>query len=167
MQYNSTFNKFVIVMKKAVDGYVIKHDETLLKDIGSAIYSYRKSEGLTQESLGALLNMDKSQVSKMESGSNLTVSTIGKVFDSMGAEVMVHIRPKPHEAADNCRDDLISTIFEFSRRHGITPRQAYNYLERFGGIDFYLQDPGLEKELPINDTLESLASICRKNGGRI
>lgn len=52
--------------------------------MGEAIKKARLSKNLTQEALGEMIGVKKSQVSRMENGNNLTFATIAKVFKAMG-----------------------------------------------------------------------------------
>lgn len=52
--------------------------------IGEAIRLARKDKRLTQEQLGKLMGVQRSQVSKIEKGHNLTISTIARAFRAMG-----------------------------------------------------------------------------------
>lgn len=51
--------------------------------IGEAIKKARQSKNLTQEDLAQLLGVQRAQVSKIESGRNITFSTICRVFKAM------------------------------------------------------------------------------------
>ena len=51
---------------------------------GESIKKARQSKNLTQEELGALIGVKKSQVSRIENGNNITFATIAKVFRAMG-----------------------------------------------------------------------------------
>ena len=52
--------------------------------IGEAIKKARQSKNLTQEELGAMIGVKKSQVSRIEKGSNITFATMTKIFRAMG-----------------------------------------------------------------------------------
>lgn len=52
--------------------------------IGEAIKKARQSKNLTQEELGAMIGVKKSQVSRTEKGSNITFATMAKIFRAMG-----------------------------------------------------------------------------------
>ena len=56
--------------------------------IGDMIKSVRKERKLTQEQLGELVGVKKSQISRLENNTkNVTVETIIKIFNAMKAEV--------------------------------------------------------------------------------
>ena len=52
--------------------------------MGEAIKKARQSKNLTQEELGALIGVKKSQISRIENGKNITFATIAKDFKAMG-----------------------------------------------------------------------------------
>lgn len=51
--------------------------------MGEAIKRARQSKHLTQEQLGELIGVKRSQVSRIEHGNNLTVATISRVFKAL------------------------------------------------------------------------------------
>ena len=153
--------------KRLVSGYGEINKDLKLEDVGAGICSYRQGAGLTQEALGSMLGMDKSQISKIEKGGNLTISTISKVYSAMGAQLKLSVFPAESVSPAEYLGDLVTAVSAFARNHGLSERQAFGYLDRFGGIDFYLQDPLLESELPLADTLEAFLKVCRRNGGGI
>lgn len=65
----------------ARDEYEQKIDAFL---IGEAIKQARESKNLTQEQLGEMIGVQRAQISKIEKGNNLTISTISRVFKAMG-----------------------------------------------------------------------------------
>lgn len=52
--------------------------------IGEAIRLARKEKKLTQSQLGELMGVQRAQVSRIESGHNLTIGTIVRAFKAMG-----------------------------------------------------------------------------------
>lgn len=52
--------------------------------MGETIKKARQSKNLTQEQLGELIGVKRSQVCRLESGKNLTFATIARVFKAMG-----------------------------------------------------------------------------------
>lgn len=62
--------------------------ELKLELIGNMIKAARKERNLTQEQLGELIGVQKSQISKLENNAkNLTIETILKVFEALKAKV--------------------------------------------------------------------------------
>lgn len=52
--------------------------------VGEAIKKARVSRNLTQEELGEMLGVQKSQISRMERGRNMSLSTLRRVFSTLG-----------------------------------------------------------------------------------
>ena len=62
--------------------------ELKLDLLGDMIRTARKEQNLTQEELGEKIGVQKAQISKLENGaSNVTISTILKVFEALKAKV--------------------------------------------------------------------------------
>lgn len=59
--------------------------------IGEAIKKARKAQNMTQEELAQKIGVQRSQVSKIESGRNLTLSTIARVFKAMGMKASLSV----------------------------------------------------------------------------
>ena len=64
--------------------------------IGKAIRQTRKERHLTQEELGKLIGVQKSQISKIEmNAANVTINTLMRVFNALKAKVKMQIE-LPH-----------------------------------------------------------------------
>ncbi len=64
--------------------------------IGQAIKQTRKERNLTQEELGKLVGVQKSQISRLENHtSNVTVETLLRVFSALKAKVKLQVE-MPH-----------------------------------------------------------------------
>jgi HTH-type transcriptional regulator / antitoxin HipB len=60
--------------------------------IGQAIKQTRKERNLTQEELGKLIGVQKSQISRIESNaSNVTIDTLMRVFNALQAKVKLQV----------------------------------------------------------------------------
>lgn len=67
--------------------------ELKMEVLGKMIKAVRKERNLTQEDLGKLTGVQKSQISKLESSANsATIDTILKVFKALKAEVNFNIK---------------------------------------------------------------------------
>ena len=61
--------------------------------LGEMIKSVRKERKLTQEQLGELIGVQKSQISKLErSAKNVTIETILKVFSALKANIKFSVQ---------------------------------------------------------------------------
>lgn len=66
--------------------------ELQMELIGKAIRETRKEQKLTQEQLGALIGVQKAQISKLEKNpSNVTITTLLRVFNALKAKVKLQI----------------------------------------------------------------------------
>jgi len=64
-----------------------------LIQFGQLIKEVRKEKKLTQDQLGELIGVTKSQISKLENGtSNMTIGTIFKIFDAMKSEILFEVK---------------------------------------------------------------------------
>ena len=64
-----------------------------LMQFGQLIKEVRKEKKLTQNELGGLIGVTKSQISKLENGtSNMTIGTIFKIFEAMKSDIHFEIR---------------------------------------------------------------------------
>jgi HTH-type transcriptional regulator / antitoxin HipB len=64
--------------------------------IGQAIKETRKERKLTQEELGKLIGVQKSQISRIENNaSNVTIDTLMRVFNALQAKVKLQVE-LPH-----------------------------------------------------------------------
>ena len=62
---------------------------------------------------------------------------------------------------------VICCVGAFAKRFMLTNMQAYAYLRRFKGIDFLIDCYAAEHTLSIDDAVDDIMYICKKNGGRI
>jgi len=66
--------------------------------LGDMIKAVRKERHLTQEQLGALVGVQKSQISKLEKNTkNVTIETILKVFNALKASVKFSVKMNKNE----------------------------------------------------------------------
>lgn len=56
-------------------------------------------------------------------------------------------------------------IGEFAHAFGLQPRSAFDYLDKYRGIDFLCKCYEAEHLVSFQDAVADLASVCRRNGG--
>lgn len=61
----------------------------------------------------------------------------------------------------------VALISEFAIHFGISQRQALNYLVRFKGIEHLEEFYNVLHTFSFEDSIDSLAKVCRNNGGRL
>jgi len=70
----------------------IYESELEMEILSEKLRILRKEKNLTQQELGKLVGVQKSQISKLErSVNNTTISTILKVFSALNAKIMIRI----------------------------------------------------------------------------
>lgn len=62
---------------------------------------------------------------------------------------------------------IVACIEEFSERFKISSRDAFNYLDKFGGIMFLIENYEIEHTLSIDEAIEDITIICKNNGGSL
>lgn len=62
---------------------------------------------------------------------------------------------------------VIAVISEFAAHHGLTPRQSFRYLQRFGGIEFIDKYYNVNHTLSFENMVEDLTEYCQKRGGAL
>ena len=61
----------------------------------------------------------------------------------------------------------IACIHDFARKNGMTQRDAYLYLNKYQGLSFLIDCYEAEHTLSIEDALEDMKTVCRRNGGSL
>ena len=56
-------------------------------------------------------------------------------------------------------------VNEFAQRFHITSKEAFFYLYDHKGIEFFKEHYDIEHTLSLDDAIDDLIIICRKNGG--
>lgn len=62
---------------------------------------------------------------------------------------------------------VVIALHHFAERHRLSPKEAVNYLARFGGFEFLEEFYDIEHTLSFQDCAEDLTTICAKNGGAL
>lgn len=62
---------------------------------------------------------------------------------------------------------IIALIAEFAATYRIKQKQAFNYLNRFKGMEFLQQHYNVIHTQSFEDAIEALVMVCRRNGGQI
>ncbi len=87
-------------------------------------------------------------------GKGMAVNTINRVAKASDTDVEVV-------------EYIVMAISEFAKRHLLTIRESSNYLLRFKGIDFLERCYPAEHTLSLNDCIDDITAICKRNGGKI
>lgn len=91
--YSLTEMKDKYIGKPGTDERDVYEYELRMEVLGKMIKTARKERNLTQEQLGLLVGVQKSQISKLESSANsATIDTILKVFKALKAEINFNVK---------------------------------------------------------------------------
>ena len=60
---------------------------------------------------------------------------------------------------------IIALVNEFSKRYGLTEKQAYRYIRIHKGIAFIEEHYDIMHTLSFKDAVDGVALYCRKSGG--
>lgn len=135
-------------------------------EIGSLFLKRRKELGLTQEQLGEKVGVSKSEISKIENGRGITFSTINKISDALGVSAEVELKSNTIVSSDVIHY-IVMSLGLFARQYKLTKKEACNYLARFKGLKFSIDNYEAEHQLSLQECVDDMAAICKKNGGGI
>ncbi len=62
---------------------------------------------------------------------------------------------------------IIMLIRLFARHFGLSYQQAYQYVSQHQGIEYAERHYNILHTLPFDDQVESLATFCRRQGGKL
>lgn len=71
------------------------------------------------------------------------------------------------ESNSNMARYIIACVDEFAKKYLLTPKEAFNYLDRFKGLAFITEYYETEHLLSLDEAVDDLAHICSNNGGGI
>lgn len=83
-------------------------------DTSNMIRNLRKSRNLTQEQLGVLSGMTKSQISRMEKGVLGSPETVDRLIEAMGYAIEVKVVDR-YETPDGERQRILDTLGNFKK----------------------------------------------------
>lgn len=130
------------------------------------LHDMRKARHLTQEQLGVLSGMTKSQISKMENGILGSEETVDRLLEAMGFEIELHIHDKYQEDSMG-RDFVLNILRQFkkynSEEYGIESLALFGSFARNeqredSDVDIMvsLKKPSLYKFAEMTDKLRSI-----------
>ncbi|MBQ6084181.1 MAG: DUF3791 domain-containing protein [Bacteroidales bacterium] len=62
---------------------------------------------------------------------------------------------------------IVALITEFASAHRISTQQAYQYLQRYKGLDFVDEYYDVEHTYSFENTVEDLTAYCKRMGGNL
>lgn len=70
-------------------------------------------------------------------------------------------------AERNRLEFTIALIAEYAASYRIKQKQAFNYLNRFKGMEFLQKYYDVLHTQSFEDAIETLNAVCRRNGGQL
>lgn len=137
-----------------------------IDEIGALFLKRRKALGLTQAQLGAKVGVSKSEISKIENGRGITFATINHLSEALGVSPEINLKPTTPVSSDQIHY-IVMSLGLFARQHELTKREACNYLSRFKGLAFSIDNYEVEHQLSLQDCVDDMTAICRRNGGML
>ena len=58
-------------------------------------------------------------------------------------------------------------VNEFANRHNMKIKEAFQFLFQYKAIEFLKENYAIEHTLPLDDALDDMLMICKKNGGML
>ncbi len=135
-------------------------------EMGSLFLRRRKELGLTQEQLGEKIGVTKSEISKIENGRPITFSTINKLSEALRVTALVDLQTNVDASLDVIHY-IVMSLGAFARKFKLTKKEACNYLVRFKGIEFSIRNYEAEHQLSLQECVDDMAAVCRRNGGAV
>lgn len=134
---------------------------------GNIIRHYRKLRGMTQDELGARLNVKKSRISKIENDDNLDINILVNALRHLDVEAQVVVNAKNQSEMEVVYSFISSCVGAFAKSKGLTQKAAFNYLNLFKGINLLISCYDVEITLPLSEIMNDLTLVCQRNGGDI
>jgi len=135
-------------------------------EIGTLFLRRRKQLGLTQKQLGEKVGVSKSEISKIENGRGITFATINKLSDALGVSAQVKLKPVNPVSLDVIHY-IVMSLGMFARRFNLTRKEACNYLSMYKGLEFTINNYEAEHQLSLQDCVDDMAAVCKRNGGMV
>jgi hypothetical protein len=61
----------------------------------------------------------------------------------------------------------VMCVGAFAESKNLTPKDAFNYLEKYKGMEFLVDCYEAEHTLSVDDAVDDLTVVCKKNGGTV
>lgn len=131
--------------------------------LGNIVKTIRRKKNFSQESLGKMVGLGKSSISKMESGkTNLSLEDASLLLEAMGEKISVYVDglfPSNEERMRQIQLMTVATCW-FAEAKNISRKQAFAYLQKYQGIKFLQDNYEYEQSLPKAQIVDDLTKIC-------
>ena len=62
---------------------------------------------------------------------------------------------------------LVALINEFGQRFGLSTADSYRYINKYGGVQMFLEHYDILHTLSFRDMVDGLAAYCKRQGGTL
>lgn len=62
---------------------------------------------------------------------------------------------------------MVVCVNEFARKHNLKMKEAFQFLFQHKAIEFLKENYDIEHTLSLDDALDDMLTVCRKNGGTL
>lgn len=62
---------------------------------------------------------------------------------------------------------IVFIIGMFATKYSISNANAYQYIRKFKGLDFLLRHYDVEHTLSVDDAIDDIIIVCKRNGGSL
>ena len=62
---------------------------------------------------------------------------------------------------------IVFVIGIFATKYSMSNANAYQYIRKFKGLDFLLRHYDIEHTLSIDDAIDDIIIVCKRNGGTL
>ena len=64
-------------------------------------------------------------------------------------------------------DFMVALIDEFGKRFGLSSKESYSYINRYGGVQMFFNHYDILHTLSFSDMVEGMAAFCHRQGGKL
>lgn len=62
---------------------------------------------------------------------------------------------------------LVALVAEFAKRFGISQDKAYNYIQKYNGLNYFFTHYPILHTLSFDENIDGLIKVCANNGGSL
>ena len=62
---------------------------------------------------------------------------------------------------------LVALINEFGQRFGLSTADSYRYINKYGGVQMFLEHYDILHTLSFRDMVDGVAAYCKRQGGSL
>lgn len=67
----------------------------------------------------------------------------------------------------NVLEFLVALVAEFATRQNISQSDAYNYMRKYQGLDYYFKHYNILHTLSFEENVDDMIQVCANHGGQL